>query len=82
MREPNQRIKRDEFLTFNDSRITNHEALSAIVAMEGVALASSPAPEPLPAPDLGRSWRLVWSSDHPRHGAPGAPFFAASHPDV
>lgn len=30
-----------------------------------------PAPEPLLAPPVGRSWYLRWSSDEPRYGGPG-----------
>ncbi|HKN86562.1 MAG TPA: malto-oligosyltrehalose trehalohydrolase [Nitrospiraceae bacterium] len=64
----------------------------------GPDLAYSPAPEPLLAPVPGCSWRLVWSSDHPRYGGSGimnpctahgwrvsgssATFFAASPDDV
>jgi len=31
-----------------------------------------PAPEPLLAPPVGGTWRLVWSSDAPVYGGPGA----------
>lgn len=33
----------------------------------------SPAPEPLLAPPPSRTWRLLWSSEHPRYGGPGTP---------
>jgi maltooligosyltrehalose trehalohydrolase len=32
-----------------------------------------PAPEPLLAPRSNGYWRLIWSSDDPRYGGPGAP---------
>jgi len=32
-----------------------------------------PAPEPLLAPRANGYWRLIWSSDDPRYGGPGAP---------
>nr|WP_281176470.1 malto-oligosyltrehalose trehalohydrolase [Candidatus Nitrospira nitrificans] len=32
-----------------------------------------PAPEPLLAPQSNGDWRLMWSSDDPRYGGPGAP---------
>lgn len=38
----------------------------------GPDLDQRPAPEPLLAPVKGRIWRMVWSSDDPRYGGPGA----------
>ncbi len=32
----------------------------------------NPAPEPLLAPPLGKQWTLLWSSDSPKYGGPGA----------
>jgi maltooligosyltrehalose trehalohydrolase len=37
----------------------------------GADLHFMPAPEPLLAPNAGRPWHLVWSSDDPRYGGPG-----------
>jgi maltooligosyltrehalose trehalohydrolase len=37
----------------------------------GLDLSGLSVPEPLLAPGRGCSWRLVWSSDHPRYGGPG-----------
>ena len=37
----------------------------------GGDLVFQPAPEPLLAPPVGRSWSFVWSSDAPRYGGPG-----------
>ena len=33
----------------------------------------NPAPEPLLAPAAGRSWKTLWSSEHPRYGGTGSP---------
>ncbi len=32
-----------------------------------------PLPEPLLAPPEGRGWRVLWSSEDPRHGGFGTP---------
>jgi maltooligosyltrehalose trehalohydrolase len=32
----------------------------------------SPAPEPLLAPPDGKKWQIVWSSESPKYGGPGA----------
>ncbi len=37
----------------------------------GADLPYQPAPEPLLAPLVGRSWSFVWSSDAPSYGGPG-----------
>ncbi|SFM44759.1 malto-oligosyltrehalose trehalohydrolase [Nitrosomonas communis] len=37
----------------------------------GADLLYQPAPEPLIAPPVGRSWSFVWSSDAPCYGGPG-----------
>ncbi|MBA2484551.1 MAG: malto-oligosyltrehalose trehalohydrolase [Nitrospira sp.] len=37
----------------------------------GADLPCRPAPEPLLAPPIGRSWSFVWSSDAPYYGGPG-----------
>lgn len=37
----------------------------------GADLPYQPAPEPLLAPPVGRSWSFVWSSDAPCYGGPG-----------
>ena len=31
-----------------------------------------PAPEPLLAPSLGFEWEMLWTSESPRYGGPGA----------
>jgi maltooligosyltrehalose trehalohydrolase len=33
----------------------------------------NPIPEPLVAPQAGRHWELLWSSEHPRYGGGGTP---------
>lgn len=38
----------------------------------GADLHLVPAPEPLLAPHTAGYWNLVWSSDHPQYGGPGA----------
>lgn len=43
-----------------------------LVVNLGPDLDLRPAPEPLLAPVKGGAWRLVWSSDDPRYGGPGA----------
>jgi maltooligosyltrehalose trehalohydrolase len=32
----------------------------------------NPAPEPLLAPPLGKRWSMIWSSESPKYGGPGA----------
>jgi len=39
----------------------------------GRALHLDPAPEPLLAPPEGKTWRILWSSEHPRYGGCGTP---------
>jgi maltooligosyltrehalose trehalohydrolase len=41
----------------------------------GRSLVLRPAPEPLLAPPIGGSWRLLWSSEDPRYGGGGTPAF-------
>jgi len=38
----------------------------------GPDLDARPAPEPLLAPATGEGWQMIWSSDDPRYGGPGA----------
>jgi maltooligosyltrehalose trehalohydrolase len=42
-----------------------------LVVNLGPDLSLIPAPEPLLAPVTGGTWKLLWSSDHPRYGGPG-----------
>jgi maltooligosyltrehalose trehalohydrolase len=42
-----------------------------LVVNLGPDLPLVPAPEPLLAPVRGGTWKLLWSSDHPRYGGPG-----------
>jgi|SRR5579863_3075867 len=47
----------------------NHRLLAVNL---GADVDFSPATEPLLAPSAKESWRLLWSSDDPRYGGPGA----------
>jgi maltooligosyltrehalose trehalohydrolase len=38
----------------------------------GPAQSFIPAPDPLLAPPFGFEWEMIWSSDEPRYGGPGA----------
>lgn len=41
----------------------------------GLDLRMAPCPEPLLAPERGKSWKVIFSSEHPRYGGGGTPLF-------
>jgi maltooligosyltrehalose trehalohydrolase len=46
----------------------------------GLTLRLRATPEPLLAPPPGRSWAVLWSSEHPRYGGEGTPALPADGP--
>jgi maltooligosyltrehalose trehalohydrolase len=48
----------------------------------GADLSLVPCPEPLLAPEAGKSWTIMWSSEHPEYGGAGVTPFDEAEPSL
>jgi maltooligosyltrehalose trehalohydrolase len=62
---------------FDEAGSANADRL--VIVNFGRQLAYWPCPQPLLAPPVGQSWKLIWSSEHVRYGGRGVPAVETDH---